>query len=738
MVSKGPRKRKIGTRPISSKKKTKPRSNSTGGVAAPPKTLGLDRLRLRLLVFAVLLITVFVALFSRLWFLQVLAADEYQVLARENRVRRVDSEPPRGRILDRNGVLLVDNRPTRSVTIDRQIITEDQIPGVLRRLSKLLNVKVKDLKENLNDGTVSPYKPVPVASDITEEDAIWIDTLSERFPGVAVEELQVRTYPQGNLMAHVLGYVGEVNSDELKTGQFRKYRAGDIIGKAGIERTYDSFLRGEPRIEKVVVDASNEVVGSRTQQLEEPGDDLYLSMDVRLQKLAQKALEDGIFAARGGGEGSAPDGGVVVMDPKTGDVVAMASYPTYDPSILADGYSNKDARLLAGSRETNQDDALTNRAMASEQAPGSTFKPVTAGAALSLGVIGAYDGLDCPGSKLFPPEGGPGSQIYNNWTSADSGYVDIPTSLEISCNTFYYELGWRMEDQWGRANGDATERYQRYQRTAGFGNPTGIDLPYEQDGVVPDWDWCLENEDIGYCPGGWFPGYTVNMSIGQGDLKVTPLQMATSYSALVNGGTVWEPRVGLEVRRPPVQDQDDLQESQSSDSEGLEDPSIADTTAVETPADESAAPETGKPDTEKVDPSDSKIVRDIRAKKAAKLPLDETQLGVIRQGLELVVSGASGTAAGAFAGFPLEQFPIAGKTGTAQRGETGLNDSWFISYGPADDPGYVIAVYVEEAGHGGTTSAPIARQIWEGIAALEGVGGVDQSTEVSLGSDGSG
>ncbi|MDQ4058191.1 MAG: penicillin-binding transpeptidase domain-containing protein [Actinomycetota bacterium] len=729
---KGPRKRKIGTRPISPKKKPKPRSNATGGVAAPPKTFGLDRLRLRLLVFGVLLFTVFVALFSRLWFLQVLAADQYEVLARENRVRRVDSEPPRGRILDRNGVVLVDNRPTLSVTIDRQIITQEQVPRVLRRLSKLLKVKVKDLRENLNDGTVSPYKPVPVASDITEQQAIMIDAYSELYPGVSVEELQVRTYPQRKLLAHVLGYVGEVNSDELKSGPFKSYKAGDIIGKAGIERTYDPFLRGEPRIENVVVDANNEVVGERVRQLEEEGDDLYLSIDVRIQKLVEKALEDGIMTARGSGF-PAPDGGAVILDPKTGDVVAMASYPTYNPSILADGYSNKDARVLAGSPDTNQDDALTNRAIASEQAPGSTFKPITAGAALSLGVIGAYDGLDCPGTKVYPPDGRPGSQVYSNWTSADSGYVSIPTSLEISCNTFYYELGWRMEDQWGKSNGDETERYQRYQRTAGFGNPTGIDLPYEQDGVVPDWNWCEENEDIGYCPDGWLPGYTVNMSIGQGDLKVTPLQMATSYSALVNGGIVWEPRVGFDVRRPPIQNQDELEESQSSDLNDLGETSVTDPAATEAPVDEGAAR-----DTEKVDPDDSKVVKDIKAKKSAELPLDETQLGVIRDGLELVVSGASGTATGVFSGFPLDQFPVAGKTGTAQRGETGQNDSWFVSYGPADDPGYVMAVYVEEADHGGTTSAPIARQIWEGIAALEGIGGVDRNTDVSLGSDGSG
>lgn len=711
MVNKGPKKRKILTRPVSAKKKAKPRSNSTGGVAAPTKTLGLDRLRLRLLVFGVLLITIFVALFSRLWFLQVLAADEYRVLAKENRVRRVESEPPRGRILDRNGVVIVDNRPTLSVTIDRQIITEEQIPKVLRRLSRLLKVKVEDLKQALNDGTVSPYKPVPVASDITQRQAIMINAFSELYPGVDVEELQVRKYPQGKLLAQVLGYVGEVNEDELGEGPFEDYKAGDLIGKAGIERTYDSFLRGEPRIEDFVVNANSQVVGSRMRQLEQPGDDLYLSVDLEIQKVVEKALEDGIMTARSAGL-PAPDGGAVVLDPDTGDVVAMASYPTYNPSILADGFSNKDAKRLAGDPETTQDDALTNRAMASEQAPGSTFKPVTAGAALSLDVIEPTGGLNCPGVSVYPPEGGPGSVPYANWTSADSGYVDIPTSLEISCNTFYYALGWEMESRWGKAfeNADGTERFQRYERKAGFGSPTGIDLPYEQGGVVPDMGWCNDNADIGYCPDGWLPGYTVNMSIGQGELKVTPLQMATSYSALVNGGTVWEPRMGYEVRKPPLPE------------------------ATGAPGDEPA----GTP-TDEVDPADSKIVSEIKSKKASSLPLDVTELSVIREGLELVVTGASGTAAGVFAGFPLEQFPVAGKTGTAQRGDTGENDSWFLSYGPASDPGYVMAVYVEQADHGGTTAAPISRQIWEGIAAHEGVKGIDASgTDVSLGSDSSG
>lgn len=720
--------RKIGTRPL--KGRGKRRSNASPSAAtASSKTLGIDRLRLRLLVFGVLLVMIFVALFSRLWFLQVLAGDQYQALARENRVRRVESEPPRGRILDRNGVVLVDNRPTQSITIDRQLIDDEEIPKVLRRLSKVLEVKPKELRKRLNDGTVSPYKPVPVANDVTEAETTQIFSYKERFPGVEVEELQIRKYSHRELLAQVLGYVGEISQEELEESeQFSKdYQAGDIIGKAGIERTYDRWLRGKPRIEDVVVNANSQVVGNRIRQFEKPGNDLVLSADIRVQEIVERALADGIEAARGGGY-QAPDGGVAVLDPKTGDVIAMASSPTYNPSILADGITQKEFNRLGARTPTPQDDALTNRAMASEQAPGSTFKPVTAGAALANGVIGAYDGLDCPGSRTYPPEGGPGSVVFPNWTSASLGFVSIPKSLEISCNTFYYELGWQMEARWGEAvgvGGDGTERFQKYERRAGFGEPTGVDLPFEQDGVVPDMDWCKANSDIGYCPDGWLPGYTVNMSIGQGDLKVTPIQMATSYAALLNGGIVWEPRMGFEIRKPFPQDQDELEATQTR-------------TKTDEPVDDGTTAATRHAVTEQVDLSKSKLVKEIKSRKKSTLPLDETQMGVIREGLELVVGGSSGTAAGSFAGFPLEQFPIAGKTGTAQRGETGENDSWFLSYGPADDPGYVIAVYVEQAGHGGTTSAPIARQIWEGIADLEGVQGVDTNTDVSLASDGSG
>ena len=656
---------------------------------------GIDRVKLRLVVLAIVVVAAFVALFSRLWFLQVLASTTYENLAQENRVRFVHSEPSRGRILDRNGRVLVRNRKSLSVTIDRQVVE----PGsrkqfiVIQRLSELLKVPRGDLRERLNDVTVSPYKPVAVAYDVKERHATYIAENREDFPGVESEVLPVRYYPHGALAAHMLGYVGEISPQDLKLDHFknarRPYLAGDLVGKDGIEYHYDRYLRGRPTIWKKVVNSASDVVTSRVQQLEVPGRDLVTSLDIEIQTVTEKALQAGIFAARNA-DFNAPAGAAVVMDPNTGGIVAMASYPEFDPSMLADGITNREFDSLGGATQTGNDDALLNRAIQAVRKPGSTFKVVTAGAALATDVATPYSQFECPGSKVFPPEGGPGSVVFHNWTSAYRGYIGFPESLEHSCNTFYYELGWRMETKYGVVFGDESERFQKYARRAGFGEPTGVDLRYERAGLVPDRAWCLEGqEEISedWCIGAeWLPGYTVNMSIGQGDLLVTPLQMAVTYGAVANGGNVMRPRIGWKLSTPiPGEDR-------------------------------------------------TEVEREFEPSVAAKLPLDDAELGVIREGLWRVTTGASGTARGTFAGFPLDRYPVAGKTGTAQlvSGDTSLNDAWFISYAPKDSPEYVIAVYVEQAGHGGTSAGPIARQIWEGIF------GLDKKTEVQLGSDSSG
>jgi penicillin-binding protein 2 len=653
---------------------------------------GIDRTLLRLAVLGIMIVAAFVALFSRLWFLQVLASDEYRVLARENRVRQIQSEPPRGRILDRNGKVLIDNRLTSAVTVERVVLNNPRNRRrVFRRLSRLLDVKVSEMRNRLRDTTLSPYKPVAVAKDVPRMARDYILENQENFPGVDIEKLPIRHFPQGPLAAHVLGYVREITAEQLKSGHFRKvrrsYQAGDIVGQSGIEYEYDRFLRGVPRREKVVVNSAGDPLVTRVRQQEQPGNDLKLWLDSGIQKSTERALEAGIQAARGAGY-QAVGGAAVVMDPHTGGVLGMASYPTYDPTILADGITQKEFDAL-GAKTPNDpnDDALFNRVIQGERAPGSSFKPVTAGAAMATGVADPYASIECDGSSVFPPHNPPGAVEFRNWTSAYFGFIGFPTSLEISCDTFYYELGWRMETAFGppgSAGGDGTERFQKYMRRAGLGHETEVDLPNEADGRVPDSKWleqfceeveCLSNE--------WLPGYTVNMSIGQGDLVVTPMQMAVTYSALLNGGRVLEPRLAQEV--------------QVTDEVG-----------------------------------NTKTLREINAPVAAKLPLDETEMSVVRDGLELVIAGENGTANSSFAGFPLDRYPIAGKTGTAELGDTDLNDAWFVSYGPADSPEYVIAVYLERAGHGGESAAPVARQIWEDIF------NIDRETDIQLGFDRSG
>lgn len=648
---------------------------------------GIDRVKLRLAVLGILVLAIFGALFSRLWFLQVLAADDFQVLANENRVRRIESEPPRGRILDRNGIPLVDNRQSLSLTLDRAVLEQPvRKRAVLRRVAKLLDVKAKSFESRLADTTVSPYKPIAIANDVPLKAVQHIQYNPEDFQGIHVEKLPIRYYPQGKLAAQIVGYVNEISSEQLEIDYFKRaksvYAAGDIVGQLGLERTYDRFLRGDPEVRKVVVNSAGKVVDSDTIQAEEAGPDLITSIDLRIQKIAEKALEAGIMAARGA-QYEAPDGGVVVMDPRTGEIRAMASFPTYDPAILADGITEKEFRSLGQDTETGTDDAMLNRPIQAGVPPGSTFKVVTGGAAMATGIASSSTVLNCPGSAQYA------DTTFFNWTSADSGSMGFPRSLEVSCNTFYYELGWRLEEAFGAANGDGSEKFQDYMRTAGFGDPTGVDLPFETGGRVPDKRWCDEyrqdTDGLG-CAYGWLPGYTVNMSIGQGDLIVSPMQMAVTYAALANGGKVLEPRFGVALGEP-----DEV---------------------------------TGE----------EQVIKEFKTKVSARLPLDPAEIRVMTLGLEDVVMGTSGTAVGAFAGFPLDQYPVAGKTGTAQIGsaDSGLNFAWFVSYAPVSNPEYVVAVYLEKAGHGGESAGPVARQIYEGIF------DIDNKTEVQLGQDASG
>ena len=647
----------------------------------------IDKTKLRLSVLGILVFAMFVGLFSRLWFLQVLAKEEFRAQAKNNRVRQVYSEPPRGRILDRRGRVLVENRTTKAITITHDLRRDpERLKLVVRRLANYLDVKRRDINKALNDGTVSPYKPVPVVSDVKQEDIDYI--LAHRadlFPGVGVEVVPVRVYPYGSLASHVLGWVNEITPLQLKMDHFKKadvrpaYSAGDIVGQDGVELYYDRFLRGKPGIQRIVVNASGIPISQTEQQEEETGADLRLSLDIEAQRLTESTLEGGLAAARGLGY-PAPAGAIVVLDPRDGGVISMASYPDYNVSRSApDGFSTKYWRKISGTKtpKNYDDDRISNRAVQAQRSPGSTFKAITMAAAMATDVASPYTTMDCPASATYPPDAEPGAgTVFPNWASVGLGATDVPRSLRISCNTFFYELGWQMENTF-----DGGEDFQKYARRMGVGQDTGIDLLYEADGLIPDRKWCegLAEAKVG-CFDGWLPGYTVNMAIGQGDVLTNPLQMAVAYASIANGGYVLEPHLGKEV-------------GYSLDRK-----------------------------------NQKEVIKPIDPTVRAELGLDSTEIGAIQQGLNEVTSHGEGTARDAFSGFP---FPIAGKTGTAELGDTGQNDSWFISYGPVGDPKYVVAVYLEKAGHGGETAAPVAREVYEGLL------GRDAAIDIQFGQDSS-
>ena len=642
---------------------------------------GIDPVKLRLAILGLVIIAMFVGLFSRLWFLQVLASTEYDTLAAENRVREIYTEPPRGRILDRNHNVLVDNRRTLAVLVNRQDLEERRLDaqvgdgcpgckGVVDRLAKLLDIPAGRIRHRLRDTTVSPYKPIPVAYDVTEDKAEEIEVNQEDFPGVSVDEIPIRTYPKGALAPHILGYVNEISPEQLASPEFKNarvippYGPGDIVGRDGVEYTYDRFLRGKPGVDRVVVNSSGKIIESEHVQDEQAGNDLILSLDNRIQRLAENALEYGLNLGKSEGYGS-PAGAVVVLDPKDGGVVAMASYPTYDASIAADGFSNKEFRQLGARTKDDPDDvALINRAIQAQRSPASTMKVVTAGAAMALNVVTSSSYVPCPASKAYPP-GEPGAEVFDDIVPVDRGSMGFSQALTVSCDTFFYELGWQMETIF-----DEEEQFQKYARLAGLGQETGLDLPNEADGRIPDRKWCKEvyeatkKDKNPVCARGWLPGYSVNMAIGQGDVIATPLQMAVTTAALANGGEVLRPHVVDRVSRFSA----------------------------------------GDPE---------KVVRDIDKKVVAELPLQEDEFAVIREGMIGTTGNGAGTAREAFSGFPIE---IAGKTGTAELGDTDLSDAWFISYGPARaEPEYVVAVLLQESGFGGETAAPVARYVWDGI-----------------------
>ena len=503
---------------------------------------GDERVRFRAAILGIVVLAMMSVLVSRLWFLQVLTGEQYAEAAVNNSVRLVWLEAPRGRILDRNGVELVKDRPSLAVGLRRDDLRDPKLRSlVVGRLAKLLKIKAKDINARLDDKRVSPYRPAIIATDVAEPVIFEIREHAERYPGAETLVLPVRAYPKGNLAAHVLGYVGETTESELDRLRDKGYRLGDSIGRTGVERTYENWLRGQPGIDKLEVNSSGLVLRSLGAQEAVPGHDVMLSLDAEVQAIAEESLYLGIQRARGrtfaetGENFLAPAGGVVVLDAQTGEVVAMASYPTFDPRRFVGGVSSD---YFAALNDPKNSFPLLNRAMQSAYPPGSTFKPFMAAAALESGAMSPSSTLPCTSSFEF------GNRVFNNWTGG-SGNISLAQALVVSCDTVFYRLAanwWAKERANELAGKKVYEVMQDWTRRFGLGAVTKIDLPNEEDGRVPGRDyrrqiydlnkvrWCdrfNKTGDIVYedlCERGylWRGGDAVNMSIGQGDVIATP------------------------------------------------------------------------------------------------------------------------------------------------------------------------------------------------------------------------
>lgn len=642
----------------------------------------------RLGALALVAFVVVGGLLAQLWNLQAVNASHWQEVAENNRVRSIITDPPRGRILDRSGRPLADSRVADAVTVWAEDLLKadgsarDSAAETLDRLAALLGEPADEFARDLH-ARRSRFTPTIVALDAPASVTGAIRRDPAGFVGVAVEPVAVRHYPHGTTAAHTLGYLGQITDKMLATSTFAGYRQGDVVGLTGLEAVVEHHLRGESSTATVEVDALGRITGELDVLPSVPGNDVATSIDLRLQLAVEDALHQGLVNARtqvrdDGVAVTAPAGAAVAIDVRTGDVLAIASHPTFDPAEFIGGVSYRYWDWLSS---TESHTPLLNRVIQSAWPPASTFKVVTVASALEEGQIEPSTRLACP------PVWHLGAHAFRNWLSSHDGHLDAAGALARSCDTFLYPLAyqqWRADEARAADQLPPREPLAAMSRRFGFGRTTGIDLPVESAGVVPDRGWkrdlwqatrndscrkASEAEAGTYakrlftelCETGWRlrGGDLVNQSIGQGDVLTTPLQVAVAYAAIANGGDLVRPRLLREV----------------------------------------------------VDPAGN-VVETFPHETTGSLDLDEDYLAVLRDGLEQVVMAPRGTAAGAFAGFPLDRYPVAGKTGTGEANGKAPY-AWFAAYAPADDPRVAVVVAIEQGNGGSTAAAPTVRRILE-------------------------
>jgi penicillin-binding protein 2 len=651
----------------------------------PPIT---PQLALRVAVLGGIAFVLFAIIFFRLWYLQVLSGDQYLQQARDNRVRELRVQAPRGDILDRNGNVLVENRAATVVQIDPESLPAAErdaaatwgqhvtarshrpkgkkgpliaipppatahLDDRFKSLARVLGMSPKTIQERVVQSLATlPYANVTVKVDVDIPRRNYLVEHPEGFPGIDVERKFLRRYPHHDLAAQLVGSIGEIGDSELKLKRFKGVKQGTVVGQGGLERAYDQYLRGVDGTTKITIDALGRPKGAAPGHDPVPGRSVRTTLDFDLQQTGEKYLDQTINQ----GPGSA--GGFVALDPRDGSVLALGSYPTVNPSILSKPFSQATADRLFGD---SGGAPLFNRAIAGSYPTGSTFKPITALAAMSSGVVQPSDVIDDHGCIKI----GTAGQEACNAGKESLGPVNMTSALSKSSDVYFYTMGQRL-------NALAGQPLQKWARRMGLGHRTGIDTPGEFGGTVPDRAWRdrLNTEEAAcrkkkHHPCGiadgtnrpWTEGDEVNLAVGQGDLQATPLQMAVAYSILANGNHRVRPHLGAAVE----------------------------------------------------DSGTARLLQRIEPGAATHVTIDPAIRQTILDGLHDAT--LHGTSADVWKGWDQSRYPVFGKTGTAQRLNRPNDQSWYVCF--VNDPQHpiVVAVTIEDGGFGADAAAPVARTI---------------------------
>ena len=572
---------------------------------------------------SILVVGIFALVLLRLFTLQVLQGSKYRELSEENRIRVEVLTAPRGEIRDRKGRLLADCVPSFTVTLDPfdKVYTRDpaRLDSTLQALAPILGVDAASLRDKIRKERKVSFLPIRLRRNVEKRSVAFVSEHLDRLPGVQVESGPLRRYPLGLMASHLLGYVGEISDKELLDPVYSNYLSGDLIGRMGIERGYEKLLRGVDGKRFVEVNAlgrKGEFLGEKHPILPTRGTDLTLTIDLDVQRAAEEAFEPG---ARGA---------VVALDPRNGDVLALASKPNYDPNEFSMGITQERwSELSSGGNYP-----LFNRAIQAAYPPGSTIKPFTALAGLENGVMtpGTFFAQSCTGEFRF------GTRLFGCWKHEGHGSLSMHNAIVRSCDVYFYQLGIRI----------GLERLSAFMSKLTLSDKTGIDLPQERRGLYPDPAWY----DKRFGAGRWSRGIILNLAIGQGEVILTPVKLAQIAAFIANGGTLWKPHLIRSVGSTAA--------AASGDSIGQY------------------------------------------------VALDARSLAAVRSAMASVVSDPEGTGGQA----RLDSISVAGKTGTAQNPH-GKDHALFICFAPVDAPRIAVAVLVENAGHGSTAAAPIARKV---------------------------